>query len=305
MKNLIILTGPTGIGKTEISLKLAEKFGCEIISCDSMQIYKDLDIGTAKISLDETNILHHMVDIVTPDENFSVAEFQDMTKKLITDINNRGKVPMLVGGTGLYINSIVYNLEFANTSQDFEYRNKLMDMAKDEDQDFLHNKLKKLNPKEAEKIHPNNHQRIIRALEISKNGEIKGSKFREENNDYNLIYMALNMDRQKLYERINERVIKMIDMGLVDEAKYAIDKYNLTRDSQSMKAIGYKEIFDYLDDNYTLDEMIEEIQKNSRHYAKRQLTWFRRDSRIKWFEREDEKLIEEMEDYIGERLERI
>lgn len=305
MENLIILTGPTGIGKTEISLKLAEKFGCEIISCDSMQIYKDLDIGTAKISLDETNILHHMVDIVTPDENFSVAEFQEMAKKLITDINNRGKVPMLVGGTGLYINSIVYNLEFANTSQDFEYRNKLMDMAKDEDQDFLHNKLKKLNPKEAEKIHPNNHQRIIRALEISKNGEIKGSKFREENNDYNLIYMALNMDRQKLYERINERVIKMIDMGLVDEAKYAIDKYNLTRDSQSMKAIGYKEIFDYLDENYTLDEMIEEIQKNSRHYAKRQLTWFRRDSRIKWFEREDEKLIEEMEDYIGERLERI
>lgn len=305
MENLIILTGPTGIGKTEISLELAEKFNCEIISCDSMQIYKDLDIGTAKISLDDTDVVHHMIDIVNPDESFSVAEFQEMAKKLITDINDRGKIPMLVGGTGLYINSIVYNLEFAKTSQNFEYRNKLMDMAKDKGDDFLHNKLKKLNPEEAEKIHPNNHQRIIRALEIIDNGEIKGNKFREENNDYNLIYMALNMDRQKLYERINERVIKMVDLGLVDEAKNAIDKYNLTRDSQSMKAIGYREIFDYLDKEYDIDTMIDEIQKNSRHYAKRQLTWFRRDRRIKWFDREETNLVKDMEDYIGERFERI
>lgn len=305
MENLIILTGPTGIGKTEISLNLAKKFNCEIISSDSMQIYRDLNIGTAKISLEKTDIPHHMIDIVNPDEDFSVAEFQDKTKKLITEINGREKTPMLVGGTGLYINSIVYNLEFANTTKNYDYRNKLIEISKDKGSDFLHDKLKNLDPKEAEKIHPNNQQRIIRALEIIENGEEKGNKFRQENRDYNLIYLGLNMDREKLYERINNRVIKMIDMGLIDEAKHAIEKYNLDRDSQSMKAIGYREIFDYLEGKCNLDFTIDEIQKDSRHYAKRQLTWFRRDKRIKWFDREDENLLEEMKEYIGERLERV
>lgn len=305
MENLIILTGPTGIGKTEISLNLAKKFNCEIISSDSMQIYRDLNIGTAKISLEKTDIPHHMIDIVNPDEDFSVAEFQDKTKKLITEINGREKTPMLVGGTGLYINSIVYNLEFANTTKNYDYRNKLIEISKDKGSDFLHDKLKNLDPKEAEKIHPNNQQRIIRALEIIENGEEKGNKFRQENRDYNLIYLSLNMDREKLYERINNRVIKMIDMGLIDEAKHAIEKYNLDRDSQSMKAIGYREIFDYLEGKCNLDFTIDEIQKDSRHYAKRQLTWFRRDKRIKWFDREDENLLEEMKEYIGERLERV
>lgn len=305
MENLIVLTGPTGIGKTEISLNLAKEYNCEIISCDSMQIYRDLNIGTAKISLENTDIPHHMIDIVNPDEDFSVAEFQEKAKKLITAINNRKKVPMLVGGTGLYINSIVYNLEFANTTKNYDYRNKLIEISKDKEDDFLHDKLKNLDPEEAKKIHPNNRQRIIRALEIIENGEEKGNKFREENKDYNLIYLGLNMDREKLYERINKRVLYMIDKGLIDEAKYAIEKYNLNRDSQSMKAIGYREIFDYLDEICNLDYTIEEIQKDSRHYAKRQLTWFRRDKRIKWFDAEDENLLEKMKDYIGERLERI
>ncbi len=305
MENLIILTGPTGIGKTEISLNLAKEFNCEIISSDSMQIYRDLNIGTAKISLENTDIPHHMIDIVNPDEDFSVAEFQEKAKKLITNINDRNKVPMLVGGTGLYINSIVYNLEFANTTKNHDYRNKLIEISKHEHSDFLHDKLKTLDPEEAKKIHPNNHQRIIRALEIIENGEEKGNKFREENSDYNLIYLGLNMDRDKLYERINKRVLDMVDKGLIDEAKCAIEKYNLNRDSQSMKAIGYREIFDYLNESCNLDYTIDEIQKDSRHYAKRQLTWFRRDKRIKWFDAEDKNVLEEMKDYIGERLERI
>ncbi|WP_411354755.1 tRNA (adenosine(37)-N6)-dimethylallyltransferase MiaA [Peptoniphilus harei] len=301
MENLLIITGPTGIGKTEISLKLANKYKGEIISSDSMQIYKKLDIGTAKVDLDKTDIPHHMVDILEAHENFSVADFKFKAKEIISDINSRGGLPILVGGTGLYINSIVYNLDFTETKADYEYRDELRKILEEKGSEFLYNKLFILNKDMAEKIHPNNGQRIIRALEILKSGNEKENNFRQENEDYNLIFIGLNMDRERLYERINSRVDKMIELGLVDEVRSLLDQ-GLDKNSQSLKAIGYKEVISYLEGEIEYSEMIDLIKKNSRHYAKRQLTWFRRDGRIKWFDRESDNLLEEIESYIDSKL---
>ena len=301
MENLLIITGPTGIGKTEISLKLANKYKGEIISSDSMQIYKKLDIGTAKVDLDKTDIPHHMVDILEAHENFSVADFKFKAKEIISDINSRGGLPILVGGTGLYINSIVYNLDFTETKADYEYRDELRKILEEKGSEFLYKKLYILNKDMAEKIHPNNGQRIIRALEILKSGNEKENNFRQENEDYNLIFIGLNMDRERLYERINSRVDKMIELGLVDEVRSLLDQ-GLDKNSQSLKAIGYKEVISYLEGEIEYSEMIDLIKKNSRHYAKRQLTWFRRDGRIKWFDRESDNLLEEIESYIDSKL---
>ena len=301
MENLIIITGPTGIGKTELSLELAKKYKGEIISCDSMQIYKKLNIGTAKIDLNKTSIPHHMIDIIEPSDNFTVADFKNSAKKIITDINNRGGLPFLVGGTGLYINSLVYNLDFTETEPDYEYRDELREILEEEGSEFLYEKLQDQDSDMAEKIHKNNGQRIIRALEILKSGNKKGDNFREENKDYNLIYIGLNMDRAKLYEKINQRVDKMIDLGLVDEVKNLLDE-GLDKNSQSLKAIGYKEVISYLDSEIDFAEMVDLIKKNSRHYAKRQLTWFRRDKRIKWFDRESDTILSDIENYIDSRL---
>lgn len=301
MENLVIITGPTGIGKTELSLDLAKKYRGEIISSDSMQIYKKLNIGTAKIDLDKTSIPHHMIDIIDPSDNFTVADFKNEAKKIITDINNRGGLPFLVGGTGLYINSLVYNLDFTETEPDYEYRDELREILEEEGSEFLYEKLQDQDRDMAEKIHKNNGQRIIRALEILKSGNKKGDNFRQENKDYNLIYIGLNMDRAKLYEKINQRVDKMIDLGLVDEVKNLLDE-GLDKNSQSLKAIGYKEVIAYLDDEMNFDEMVDLIKKNSRHYAKRQLTWFRRDDRIKWFDRESDTLLSDIENYIDSKL---
>lgn len=301
MENLVIITGPTGIGKTEISLELAKKYKGEIISSDSMQIYKKLNIGTAKIDLDKISIPHHMIDIIEPSDNFTVADFKNEAKKIITDINNRGGLVFLVGGTGLYINSLVYNLDFTETEPDYDYRKELRDILDKKGSEFLYEKLLKLDENVAEKIHKNNGQRIIRALEILKHGNKKGDNFHKENNDYNLIYIGLNMDRAKLYEKINQRVDKMIELGLVDEVKNLLVE-GLDKNSQSLKAIGYKEVIAYLDGEIDFDEMVDLIKKNSRHYAKRQLTWFRRDDRIKWFDRESETLLLDIENYIDSKL---
>lgn len=301
MENLVIITGPTGIGKTELSLELAKKYKGEIISSDSMQIYKKLNIGTAKIDLNKTSILHHMIDIIEPSDNFTVADFKNSAKKIIKDINNRDRLPFLVGGTGLYINSLVYNLDFTETEPDYEYRYELREILEEEGSEFLYEKLQEQDRDMAEKIHKNNGQRIIRALEILKSGNKKGDNFREENKDYNLIYIGLNMDRSKLYEKINQRVDKMIDLGLVDEVKNLLDE-GLDKNSQSLKAIGYKEVISYLDGEIDFDEMVDLIKKNSRHYAKRQLTWFRRDERIKWFDRESDTILPDIENYIDSKL---
>lgn len=305
MENLLILTGPTGIGKTELSLDLADKYNCEIISSDSMQIYKQMDIGTAKLDISNVNIDHHMIDIVNPDEDFTVADFKNIAKKTISEVNTRGKLPFMVGGTGLYINSIVYNLNFSNVPPDEEYRNYLENVIKEKGLTFAYNDLLEKDRDAALKIDKNNKKRIIRALEIIKYSDGKETKnFREENNDYNLKMIGLNMDRARLYDKINNRVDIMIKNGLVEEVEDLLKK-GYSKELNSMKAIGYKEIISYLENEISLEESIDLIKKNSRHYAKRQLTWFRRDKRIKWFDREEKNLEQNIIDYIGDNFERI
>lgn len=303
MEKLLVLTGPTGIGKTELSLDIASKYNCEIISSDSMQIYKDMDIGTAKIDTSNTLIPHHMIDIINPDVDFSVADFKKQTKLLITDINNRDKVPFLVGGTGLYINSLVYNLNFSNVEPNEEYREYLEEVISEKGLEYVYNELLVKDEEAALKIDKNNKKRIIRALEIVKFSDNKETKkFREENDEYDLTMIGLNMDRQLLYERINKRVDIMVEQGLIKEVNDLLNQ-GYSKDLNSMKAIGYKEIISYLENEISLDEAIDLIKKNSRHYAKRQLTWFRRDKRIKWFDKLDKNLESEIYKYIGESFE--
>lgn len=301
MEKLIILTGPTGIGKTELSLEIAKKFKCQIISADSMQIYKKLDIGTDKINFDNTDIKHHMIDIVEPDEEFSVSDFQIMAKKIIHDLNKKNTIPLVVGGTGLYINSLVYDLDFSKSPKDDNLRIKLEEEGKKYGLDFLVDKLLSLDREAIKKVDLANKRRVIRALEIILNGGQKDNNFRAYNNDYDLIFIGLYMDRSKLYERINKRVDQMIDKGLVDEVKRLLDQ-GLMKNSQSLKAIGYKEVISYLKGQLSYDHMICDIKKNSRHYAKRQITWFKRDERIKWFNREEPSIKNQIINYIGERL---
>ena len=304
-KNLVILLGPTGIGKTDLSLKLAKALNGEIISCDSMQIYKYMDIGSAKVSRDDQlEIKHHMVDIVYPEEEFTVADFKRKAEAIINDLNNKGKLPIVTGGTGLYINSLVYNLNFTRVGADYELRAELEDLAEKNGAKVVHNILTNVDPESAKKLHPNDLKRVIRAIEIYKLSGTTMSQynknFRTEVTDYNLSMIGLTMDRQNLYERINLRVDKMIEAGLIDEVKFLLDK-GYTKDLVSMQGIGYKEFIDYLDDKMTLEDTIDLVKKKSRNYAKRQLTWFRRDNRIKWFDK-DEYLKEEdiLKDIITE-----
>lgn len=301
--NLLIIAGPTGVGKSELSIELAEKYNGEIISADSMQIYKKMDIGTAKVDYSNSNIKHHMLDIVDFNENFSVSDFQKKAKSLIKDINNRGKLPIVVGGTGLYINSLCYNLTFQNQAKDVEYRKELEDTAADKGLDYLYKKLEKIDLASAKKIDPNNKNRIIRALEINKTSTKENNRLREENNDYNLLYICLYMDRKKLYDKINNRVDKMIELGLIDETKDLIkdlDDY----DFNSLKAIGYKEVISYLNSEISLDECIDLIKRNSRRYAKRQFTWFRRDERVIWINKDCDNWKKDIENLMGEKFKR-
>lgn len=301
MKDIIILTGPTGIGKTEISLEIAKNFNAEIISSDSMQIYKKMNIGTAKIDLNSTDIIHHMIDIRFPSEEFSVKDFQEKAFEEIEKIHKKNKIPLIVGGTGLYINSIVYKLSFVEENKDNNLRDYLNNLYEEKGIDYIYEQLIKLDKETAKKIDKKNKNRVIRAIEIIKSGNKKKDNFREENTDFNFIFIALNMDREKLYDRINNRVDKMIEYGLVDEVKSLIDE-GVPLNSQSLKAIGYREVIDYLKNKIDYDDMITLIKRNSRRYAKRQLTWFRRDNRIAWFDREDKNLILKINNYIGERL---
>ncbi len=302
MDNLLVITGPTGVGKSELSLEIAKKYNGEIISADSMQIYKGMDIGTAKVDTEKTNIKHHLIDIVTPEENYSVAEFQKNAKDLIKKINESKKLPIIVGGTGLYINSIVYDLDFQNVGMDFEYRKFLIDQYKEKGLDYLYEQLKKSDPDSALKIDRQNKNRIIRALEISKYSKKKTSDLRKKNEDYNLLYIGLYMDRKLLYDKIDQRVDTMIENGLVDETKSIIVKKNFDFNYNSLKAIGYKEIISYLKGEYDLDEAIKLIKRNSRRYAKRQITWFKKDDRINWIDKNSADYKEKIHELIGAKF---
>jgi len=282
-KKLLIIAGPTAVGKTNLSIKLAKELNGEIVSTDSMQIYKYMDIGSAKITNEEMEgIPHHMIDVVDPETPFSVAEYKSMAIKYIEDILSRNKLPILVGGTGLYINALTCNMNFTEADSDEEYRKELELLAEEHGNEYIHNMLKDIDPISYKEIHHNNRKRVIRALEVYKLTNKPFSSFNSGdefyNGPYDVNYYVLNMNREKLYERINLRVDIMLENGLIDEC---IKLKNMGYNSlmQSMQGIGYKEVFYYLENKITYDEAVEMIKKGSRNYAKRQLTWFRRDPR--------------------------
>lgn len=305
---IIILTGPTAVGKTKLSINLAKNLDAEIISADSMQIYEYMDIGSAKVTTEEMNgITHYLIDEVKPDYNFSVSEFQKRSNKYIKDINEKGKNILVTGGTGLYLNSLIYNMDFAKLNANNELREKLENELKEKGIDYMHEKLKSLDIQSANRIHKNNTKRVIRALEVCLSGK-KMSNFSSDlklNDNYEPIIIVLNRDREDLYKRINKRVDIMIESGLVDEVKNLLSR-GYTKDMISMQGIGYKEIIKYLQKEYTFDDAVEIIKRDSRRYAKRQLTWFRRYKNAIWFnldEYDDENLLEqEINNYIEKRL---
>lgn len=284
MNKLVILTGPTAVGKTHLSIQLAKKINGEIISADSIQVYKGMDIGSAKITKEETDgIPHHLIDILEPKEEFNVHIFKKLATKAINDISSRGKIPIIVGGTGFYIQAVLYDINFDDTETDYEYREYLEQLAKDKGNAFLRDMLKEVDHESAAAIHCNNLKRVIRALEYYKQTGKKISehneKERENKSPYNFAYFVLNDKRDKLYNRINQRVDIMFDNGLLKEMETLIAK-GYTRDLVSMQGIGYKELFNYFDGKTSLDETKELIKKNTRHFAKRQLTWFRREKDV-------------------------
>ncbi|MGE5704126.1 MAG: tRNA (adenosine(37)-N6)-dimethylallyltransferase MiaA [Clostridia bacterium] len=285
-EKLVVIVGPTAVGKTALSLNLAKAFDGEIISGDSMQVYRKMDIGTAKASSEEMALVpHHLIDIVDPDEEYSVAIFQEMAKRLITQINGRGRIPFIVGGTGLYIQSVTHAYEFAETSQDVELRARLTRLAEIEGVEVLHRRLAEVDPITAARLHPNDVKRVIRAIEIY---EVTGSRMadyqhRAESSAYDLVIIGLTMDRAKLYERINWRVEKMIEAGLVEEVRQLLD-LGYDPNSTAMQGLGYKELVPYLYGEITLDKAINDIKQRTRHFAKRQLSWFRRMPEIVWFD---------------------
>ena len=291
MKDLFILAGPTAVGKTDISISLAKRLNGEIISADSMQIYKHMDIGSAKVKhMEMKGIKHYLIDIVEPWDSFSAAEFKEHAEKAIEEIYAKNKLPMVVGGTGLYINSLIYNYNFTEAHKDDEYRNYLEILANEKGKEDVHNLLKEVDIESYNKIHYNNLKRVIRALEVYKLTGKTMSEYSAEqdmyNIPYNINYFVLNMDRAKLYERIDKRVDIMLEKGLIEEVK-KLKEMGCNENMQSMKGIGYKEVLYYLQGNITLDEMIYLIKKGSRNYAKRQLTWFRKDKRAIWINKDE------------------
>lgn len=294
MRNdLLIIAGPTAIGKTEISINLAKKLNGEIISTDSMQIYKYMNIGSAKISYNEMNgVPHYLIDFLEPSKEFSVSDFKSLATEKIKNIQSRGKLPILVGGTGLYIDSIICDMNFTESEKDDEYRQYLWELAEEKGNEYIHDMLKNIDIESYNSIHYNNRKRVIRALEVYKLTNKPFSSFRAKNNiynsSYNIYYYVLNMKREVLYERINKRVDIMMDKGLVDEVKKLKDM-GLHSEMQSMKGIGYKEIMYYLNGDISLEESVDVIKQGSRNYAKRQLTWFRKDPRAIFINKEDFK----------------
>ena len=306
---IIVIVGPTAVGKTYVSVELAKRLNTEIISADSVQIYRKMNIGSAKITDKERQrIVHHMIDIVEPDENYSVSEFKEDSEKIIDSMLTNKKNPIIVGGSGLYVNSLIYDLDFGVKS-DEKLRDYYNQFVMENGKDALYEKLKQIDPTAADKIHKNNIKRVIRALEVC---DITGIKFSELNTDirkpsnkYECILVGLFMDRKILYERINQRVDEMISEGLVEEVKDLLDK-GYTKNLVSMQAIGYKEIIDYIEGNSTLEEAVNVLKRNTRRFAKRQYTWFLKDENVKWFEIEDIKQIDltvdEIYDFLSKHI---
>ena len=309
-KPLVILTGPTAVGKTKASIGLAKAIGGEIISADSMQVYKQMDIGSAKIKPSEMEgVPHYLVDILEPDEEFHVVLFQQMAKQAIQKIYEKGKIPILVGGTGFYIQAVLYDIDFSENEKDTSYREELEKLAQTKGAEYLHDLLREVDEKSAQDIHANNVKRVIRALEYFHQTGEKISEHNEEQrkkvSPYNFSYFVLNDERAHLYERINLRVDQMINEGLVSEVQSLKEK-GYTRDMVSMQGLGYKEMFDYLDNKCSLEEAVEIIKRDTRHFAKRQITWFKRESDVTWIDKKEydyneERILKAMLQELKER----
>lgn len=308
MKSIVVLTGPTAVGKTFYSIGLAAAFGGEIVSCDSMQLYRYMDIGSAKPSAEElAAVRHHLIGVADPRDNFSAAKYRTMAKEAIFDILNREKLPIVTGGTGLYLNSLLYDMDFGPVPTDEAYREELFLFLEEEGKEALHERLRKADRAAAERIHPNNVKRVIRALEAAEVGNSPLRSFTEvakKTEDYRVILMGLTMDRSRLYERINDRVDFLMKKGLADEVKALMDK-GLTEDYISMKGIGYKELIAYYAGHWDLDTAVDKIKQNTRNYAKRQMTWFRRYKEMKWFDLDsydgEEDALEAMKEWVEAR----
>ncbi len=284
---VIVICGPTASGKTALSIELAKKVNGEIISCDSMQIYKDMNIGTAKPTIEEMQgIKHYLLDFVSPNERYSVADFKKDAKNAIKEILSKGKVPIIVGGTGLYLDSLIYEIEYQNIEFDENYRKELEQEVEEKGLEELYEQAKKIDPVAIEKISKNDKKRILRILEIyhatGKNKTEQEIESRKNEVEYDYKVYAISWDREELYARINKRVDLMIEQGLIDEVKNILQKYE--QFPTAMQGLGYKEVVDYLQSNCTKQEMIEKIKMETRRYAKRQMTWFRKNKRTIWIQ---------------------
>lgn len=283
---LIIVTGPTAVGKTELSVRLAKEIDGEIISADSIQAYRYMDIGSAKVREEEMQgVRHYLIDEFDPGETFNIFVFQERAKKYVKEIYSHGKVPVIAGGTGFYIQSLLYDIDFTEEENDLTYRRELEALAAEKGNHYLHEMLGRVDVKAAQEIHENNVKRVIRALEYyHQTGEkisIHNEVQREKSSPFDFRYFVLNMERKLLYERIEKRVDRMLEQGLVDEVKGLMER-GYQRDLVSMQGIGYKEIFAFLEGELSYEEAVLELKKNTRHFAKRQLTWFRREKEVEW-----------------------
>ena len=306
-KPMIILTGPTAVGKTDLSIQLAKAMNGEIISADSMQVYRHMDIGSAKVTPEEMDgVPHHLIDVLEPEEEFNVVVFQKLAKEALTGIYERGHIPIIVGGTGFYIQALLYDIDFTENDGDTAIRRELEKLAQTQGAGCLHQMLQEIDPESAAAIHQNNVKRVIRAIEFyrqtGKKISLHNEQEREKQSPYQFLYYVLDTDRKTLYERIDRRVDLMMEHGLVDEVKHLADM-GCTRDMVSMQGLGYKEILDYLSGEITLEEAVYILKRDTRHFAKRQITWFKRERDVRWLELEQfqndrKKVLEHILDEI-------
>ena len=307
---LIILAGPTGVGKTKLSISLAKAVNGEVISADSMQVYKKMNIGTAKIRPDEMQgVPHHLIDILEPEEEFNVVLFAEYAKKVCESCYERGKIPILVGGTGFYIQALVNDIDFTENDDDKSYRESLEHLAEEMGNEYLHNMLKKVDEKAAQNIHPNNRKRVIRALEFYEKSGKKISEHNEEQQErrspYTYAYFVLTDERNLLYERINNRVDNMLEEGLTEEVGALLNE-GIRRNTVSMQGLGYKEIAAYLYGECSYDEAVYILKRDTRHFAKRQLTWFKREKEAIFlnrsaFEQKETAILDKMLEILKEK----
>lgn len=307
---LVILTGPTAVGKTALSIALAKAIGGEIISADSMQVYRHMDIGSAKVTPEEMErVPHYLIDVLEPDQEFNVVVFQELAKQAAAKIYSRGHIPIVVGGTGFYIQALVYDIDFTENDEDTAFRRTLEEQAKREGAEALYERLRAVDPESCESIHAHNIKRVIRAIEFY---EKTGKKISEHNREqrqndspYNFAYFVLNDDRERIYERINGRVDLMMAQGLVEEVR-ALRESGCRKDMVSMQGLGYKELLSYLEGETSLEEAVYLIKRDTRHFAKRQLTWFRREKEVIWidktvFDHDSQKILNFMQDFLREK----